>query len=136
MADEACEHPAEIVRGNGQPVLVVDDEAEIQAAMRDLLDCLGYKPVLAALGDEALELYKVQQPDVVLMDVNLPEENGISCAAKILDFDPNAKIAVLSGYDENGPEIANKQLNGRIKGFLTKPVDMAELSGLLARLVE
>jgi PAS domain S-box-containing protein len=136
MADEACERPAEIVRGNGQPVLVVDDEAEIQAAMRDLLDCLGYKPVLAALGDEALEIYKIQHPDVVLMDVNLPEENGLSCAAKILDFDPEAKIAVLSGYDENGPELADKQLNGRIKGFLTKPVDMVQLSGLLARLVE
>jgi signal transduction histidine kinase len=135
-AADACDPPADIVRGNGQPVLVVDDEAEIQAAMRDLLDCLGYKPLLAALGDEAVELYKIRQPDVVLMDVNLPEENGLSCAAKILDLDPEAKIAVLSGYDQDGPELANKQLNGRIKGFLTKPVDMAQLSGLLARLVE
>jgi CheY-like chemotaxis protein len=135
LAVPGCEHPSEIIHGNGQPVLVVDDELEIQVALRDLLSCLGYKPLLAAPGDEALELYKNQHPDVVLMDVNLPEENGLSCAAKILDFDPEAKIAVLTSRDENGPKLASQQLNGRIKGFLSKPVDMARLSDLVARLV-
>jgi signal transduction histidine kinase/DNA-binding response OmpR family regulator len=133
IAETAC--PTEIVRGKGEPVLVVDVEHEIQTAMRDLLECLGYTPVMAELGEDVLDSYKTAQPLAVLMDVNMPAKNGISCADRILEFDPDAKIAIMSGYDRNGPELSDKHLNGIIKGYLTKPVDVAELSSLLARLV-
>lgn len=133
IAETVC--PIEMVRGKGEPILVVDDEHEIQTAMRDLLECLGYTPVMAGMVDDALDSYKTAQPQAVLMDVNMPEENGISCADRILEFDPDAKIAIMSGYDRNGPELSDKRLNGIIKGYLTKPIDVAELSSLLARLV-
>jgi len=133
IAETAC--PAEIVRGKGEPILVVDDEHEIQTAMRDLLECLGYTPVIAGTGVDAFDYYKTAQPQAVLMDVNMPKENGISCADRILEFDPGAKIAIMSGYERNGPELSDKHLNGIIKGYLTKPVDLTELSRLLARLI-
>jgi two-component system cell cycle sensor histidine kinase/response regulator CckA len=132
--DTAEEKP--IRRGQGQTILVVDDEIEIQTAMVSLLECLGYRPVIAGAGSEALERYRTERPEAVLMDVNLPEENGITCGEKILEMDPNAQIAVLSGYHENGPELEDRQTNGIIKGYLTKPVDIHELSDLLARLVK
>lgn len=133
IAETVC--PTKIVRGKGEPILVVDDEREIQTAMRDLLECLGYTPVMAGMGVDALDSYKTARPMAVLMDVNMPKENGITCADRILEFDPGAKIVILSGYDRNGPELSDKHLNDAIKGYLTKPVDIAELSNLLARLV-
>jgi len=132
-AETAC--TTKIMRGKGEPILIVDDEHEIQTAMRDLLECLGYTPVMAGIGVDALDSYKTAHPQAVLMDVNMPEENGISCSDRILEFDPGAKIAIMSGYDRNGPELSKKRQDGNIKGYLTKPVDVAELSSLLARLV-
>jgi len=129
------ECPPEIIRGSGEHVLVVDDEAEIQIALQDLLECLGYRPLFASKGTEAISTYETWQPQVVLMDVNMPEMDGITCAEKIMDYDPNAKIAILSGYNSNGPELADERVNKHIKGYLAKPVDITELSSLLARLV-
>jgi signal transduction histidine kinase/DNA-binding LytR/AlgR family response regulator len=129
------ECPSDIIRGSGEHVLVVDDEAEIQIAMQDLLECLGYRPLFASKGPEAIKTYEDLQPEVVLMDVNMPEMDGITCAEKIMDYDPEARIAILSGYNANGPELADERVNKFIKGYLAKPVDIAELSILLARLV-
>jgi CheY-like chemotaxis protein len=114
---------------------VVDDEAEIQIALQDLLECLGYRPLFASEGAGAIKTYEDLQPEVVLMDVNMPEMDGITCAEKIMDYDPDARIAILSGYNLNGPELADERVNKLIKGYLAKPVDIAELSTLLARLV-
>jgi len=127
--------PTAILRGRGEQVLVVDDEPEIQTAMSDLLKILGYRPLLAEASEEAITSYKNHHPQVVLMDVNLPAENGFTCAEKILQFDPQARIAILSGYSGNEPELKAKEITSTIKGYLTKPVDITELSSLLARLV-
>ena len=69
------------------------------------------------------------------MDINMPEMDGITCAEMIMDYDPEARIAILSGYNTNGPELADERVNKFIKGYLAKPVDIGELSTLLARLV-
>jgi PAS domain S-box-containing protein len=127
--------PAAILRGKGEQVLVVDDEPEIQMALSDLLKSLGYRPLLAEAGEQAVDSYKTNHPRAVLMDVNLPVENGFTCAEKILQCDPQARIAMLSGYSESEPEMAEKAANSTIRGYLTKPVDIGELSSLLARLV-
>ena len=127
--------PTTILRGKGEQVLVVDDEPEIQTAMFDLLRSLGYRPLLAEASEEAITSYKANHPQVVLMDVNLPVEDGFTCAEKILQFDPQARIAIISGYSGDEPELEKIEINRTIKGYLTKPVDISELSSLLARLV-
>ena len=83
-------------------MLVVDDEPEILNAMQDLLEHLGYKPELAANGKKGLEKYRSKNPDAVLMDINMPEMDGITCIEKILNYDPNANISIFSGYEEEG----------------------------------
>ena len=127
--------PAEIVRGKGEPIMVVEDEPEVRIALSDLLKSLGYRPLLAVSGEQAIASYKANHPQVVLMDVNLPAENGYSCAEKILRVDPQARIAILSGYNCGAPELADKDVHHAIRGYLTKPVDIIDLSTLLARLI-
>jgi YesN/AraC family two-component response regulator len=60
--------------------------------------------------------------------------DGISCGEKIMEFDPTAKIVIISGYDEHGSVALDEERKKFIRGYLTKPVDMNQLSSLLAQL--
>ena len=116
-------------------VLVVDDEPEILSAMQDLLEYLGYRPELAENGRKGLEKYRSKNPDAVLMDINMPEMDGITCIEKILDDDPNANISIFSGYEEEGVENMSQRAKDAIKDYLAKPVGLEALSALLAEML-
>jgi len=125
-----------LVRGDGQLVLVVDDEPEIQTAMKELLEYLGYKPKFASSGTEGLDQYKKVSPDAVLMDINMPEMDGIACIEEILNYDPDAKISIVSGYELDGMNGLSKKAQESIKHYLPKPVGLGDLSALLAKMLE
>ena len=125
-----------ITRGKGQRVLVVDDEPEILKAMQELLEYLGYKPELAANGKKGLEQYQAKHPDAVLMDINMPEMDGITCIEKILNYDPDANISIFSGYEEDGVEGMSQRAKDSIKDYLAKPVGLEALSALLAKMLK
>lgn len=135
-ATPAEEAAPEIVPGDGQRILVVDDEAEICKAMQELLTGLGYTSAAAESGAQALEKYRSWRPDVVLLDENMPGMSGLACAEKILAEDPAATIAVISGYEPEQAKLAQHLANDTIKGFLVKPVGIDELSALLAELLK
>jgi signal transduction histidine kinase len=131
--------PAEtppLARGEGQLILVVDDEPEIQTAMKELLEYLGYKPEFASNGTEGLDQYKKVSPDAVLMDINMPEMDGIACIEEILNYDPDAKISVISGYELGGMNGLGKKAQDSIKDYLPKPVGLGDLSALLTRMLK
>ena len=125
----------EIIRGNGEKILVVDDEVEMLEAMPRLLEAMGYRTTLAANAREAIALYETFRPDIVLMDRNMPEMDGIACAEKLLARDAEAKIIIISGYDQNGQEGMDARNLKTIKGYLTKPIDAGDLSSLLVHLL-
>jgi CheY-like chemotaxis protein len=121
-----------IVRGKGQCVLVVDDEPEILNAMEGLLNYLGYRPEFASSGQEGLEKYMQCNPDAVLMDINMPQMDGVACIEEILNHDPAANISIISGYEEEGINGLSKEIRKSIKGYRTKPLGLSDLSELLA----
>jgi len=123
-----------LARGEGQLVLVVDDEPEIQIAMKELLEYLGYKPEFASNGTAGLDKYKSCKPDGVLMDINMPEMDGIACIEEILKYDPDANISIVSGYELDGMNGLGKRAKKSIKEYLPKPVGLGDLSALLARM--
>ena len=124
----------EIRKGRGEVILVVDDEREVAATMETVLGQLGYQAVSAGSGDEAVAIYEQMRPDVVLMDRNMPGMDGLSCAALLVRKDPEAKIILISGYDEEGPDGISTSDRELIRGYLAKPVDVSELSRLLSGL--
>jgi CheY-like chemotaxis protein/anti-sigma regulatory factor (Ser/Thr protein kinase) len=130
------EYMAEIVQGNGEKVLVVDDEMEMLRAMPIILERLGYQAAIANNGKEAIEKYKAWQPDVVLMDISMPEMDGITCIERIADYDPNAKAIIISGYEEDVLKGLDQRKKKFIKGFLVKPFGKYELSASLAKLLK
>jgi PAS domain S-box-containing protein len=138
IAGEQIEHKAETgtVKGRGEKILLVDDESVVIEPMHQLLDGLGYDVTSVSSGKDAIAKYKSWKPDAVLMDRNMPEMDGITCAEKILEFDPEAKIIMVSGYDEEGPNGIDDRIAKAIKGYLTKPINMAQLTTLMADLLK
>jgi PAS domain S-box-containing protein len=132
----AQELAPEMVCGRGQKILIVDDESEMCASMAELLAGIGYRAEFVNTGRAAITKYQSWYPDAVLLDRNMPEMDGISCGEKIMEFDPHAKIVIISGYDEQGPVALDQERRKFIRGYLTKPVDMNELSSLLAQLFD
>jgi two-component system, cell cycle sensor histidine kinase and response regulator CckA len=124
-----------LIHGNGECILLVDDEADILRAMQGLLKTLNYRPLFAENGTQAVSLYAAWHPEVVLLDVNMPGMDGMECARRILDVDPEARIVMFSGYDpaqRKLPDLLDRKL---LKGYLTKPADIAELSQFLAKVL-
>jgi PAS domain S-box-containing protein len=129
------EKTPQIARGSGECIMVVDDEEQILHAMRDLLNGLSYRPILANSGKEGLEKYKEFEPEAVLLDINMPVMDGFTFAEKLLNIDAKARIAFVSGYEMNGLDGLKDVVKDSIKGYLTKPVDLPTLSTFLEQLL-
>ena len=136
MGEEASkpEDEPSLVRGKGQLILVVDDEPEILNAMKELLRYLGYKSEFASSGTEGLDKYKSSQPKAVLMDINMPEMDGIACIEEILNYDSDAKISIISGYELDGINGLGQKAQESIIDYLPKPIGLSDLSALLAKM--
>lgn len=125
----------DILKGKGQTILVFDETAKEQTMMRDVLECIGYRPVVTTAEDDMLNQYKSIHPQAILLSINPPAENGTSYADKILTLDPAANIAIFESDVADGTKLSGKGSNGRIKGYLGKPLEVAELSRLLAAML-
>jgi len=100
--------------------------------MEGLLDYLGYRPELASSGKDGLEKYIQYNPDAVLMDINMPQMDGVACIEAILNHDPAANISIISGYEEEGINGLSEAVKKSVKGFRVKPLGLSDLSKLLA----
>ena len=106
-------------------VLVVDDSWYVQSLMRDALEAAGLQVHCAGDAAEAIRLHRELRPNLVLMDVVLPDMDGITASARIRDLDPHARILVVSGFVDEAARLQARQAG--IAGFVTKPVSGREL---------
>ena len=126
----------DIICGDGELVLVVDDEPEIRNALKGMLKHLGYRSDFASSGLEGVARYRSQKPDVVLMDINMPDMDGIASIEEILKYDPEASISIFSGYNQEAMDNLNPDARAAIKDFIPKPVGLETLSRLLAKMLK
>jgi YesN/AraC family two-component response regulator len=61
----------------------------------------------------------------------MPEMDGVACIKRIMDIDPKSKIIVISGYNESGQNGIDESVKSNIKGYITKPCGLKELSRAL-----
>jgi PAS domain S-box-containing protein len=134
-AESSGDDPGSLTYGNGEYVLLVDDETDILRALQGLLKNLNYRPLFAETGKEALKLYSSWRPDVVLLDFNMPGMDGMECAQRLFEIDPDVRIVLFTGYDPSQNRLLGLLTKSFVKGFLTKPADIYELSRLLAEVL-
>lgn len=101
-------------------VLIVDDAAFMRVSIKNMLSKNGYEVVgEAENGKVALQRYQELTPDVVTMDITMPEMDGLTSLKKILEYDPAASIIMISAMGQESM-VREAVLSGA-KGFIVKP---------------
>ncbi|MEM7092354.1 MAG: response regulator transcription factor [Actinomycetota bacterium] len=113
--------------GGAVRVVIVDDSSSIRAALRSLLDTVPMTDVIgeAADGLEGVDVVLELRPDVVVMDMQMPNLDGISAARQILEEWPGAQILMNSAYTDESL-MAEADSYG-VKGYLSKDLRPAKL---------
>ncbi|MDR1932422.1 MAG: response regulator [Spirochaetales bacterium] len=112
------------VDGQAYRVLVVDDSMFVTKQMGQILTSEGFE-VVATAGDgiEGLEKYKELFPnvDIVTMDITMPRMDGITALEKIIEFDKNAKVIMVSALGKQ--DLVKRSLLAGAKNYIVKPLD-------------
>jgi two-component system chemotaxis response regulator CheY len=104
----------------GVKILIVDDAAFMRMMLSDILVEKGYEIAGEAEdGGKAIRLYKKLKPDLVTMDIVMPEVGGIESIKEILKIDPEAKILVVSALGQQA--LVKEAIDAGAKGFVVKP---------------
>ncbi|HAR84210.1 MULTISPECIES: response regulator [Clostridium] len=101
-------------------VLIVDDATFMRMMVKDILEKNGYEVIGEANnGIKAVEIYKAENPDIVTMDITMPEMDGIEAVKQIKAFDPSAKIVMCSAMGQQS--MVMDAIKAGAKDFIVKP---------------
>ena len=103
-------------------ILVVDDDPEVRTATRDFLSSKGYEVVVAEGGREALRLLDASPPDVVLLDVAMPDMDGMETLKRIVAAHPTMPVIMVTANADI--EITSKVLQLGAADYVPKPFDL------------
>ncbi len=113
----------------GRRVLVVDDNADVADSLADLLSALGHEAYAAYAGAQALETAAQVEPEIVIVDLALPDLDGEQVARRLRASHRNARLVALTGYLRSVGESTGSR--SCFDHELTKPVDVDRLEALL-----
>ncbi|CAI3320211.1 response regulator [Enterococcus cecorum] len=103
-------------------ILIVDDAVFMRMKLKDILTKNGYEVVGEAQnGQEAFEKYQATNPDVVTMDITMPDVDGLEALKMIRAHDPNAKVIMCSAMGQQG--MVMDAIKSGAKDFIVKPFD-------------
>ncbi len=108
---------------NGQKILVVDDEPAIRELIVAVLEDEGYEAIGAGSGSRALELLPMERPDLVLMDIMMPEMDGREALRRMREQPDLAGIPVVMMSAAFAPD----RIGHPVSAFLSKPFDLDHL---------
>jgi len=110
-------------------VLVVDDDADTREVLGVFLAHQGYTPALAAGGRDALALAVSQAPDVVLLDVMMPDVNGLDVLGRLRVLHPSLPVIMTTASAD--PDVAREALRLGAFRYLRKPIDLDGLDRVI-----
>jgi two-component system, OmpR family, KDP operon response regulator KdpE len=109
---------------NEPHILVIDDEPKIQRAIRTILTEKGFKVSTASRGEEGLTLAAANEPDLIILDLGLPDMDGVEVCTRLREWSP-CPIIILSVRDSEHDKVA--ALDKGADDYLTKPFGIEEL---------
>ena len=115
-------------------LLIVDDSLIIRKSIQKYLDGYNVEIVgIAGDGKSALKIFQAQKPDVVTLDITMPEMDGLTVLAEMLKKKPDTKIMVVTALSDKATGLKAIKLGA--KGFLPKPFSADQLKESFARLI-
>lgn len=117
-----------------QKVLICDDTAFMRKMLSDILVEKGFEVIgEAENGKVAIEKYNVLKPDVTLMDITMPELDGLQALNGIMKINPSAKVVMCSAMGQEG--IVVEAIKGGAKDFIVKPFERSRVIEALERVI-
>ena len=114
-------------------VLIVDDAAFMRMMIKDILEKNDFEIVGEANnGLVAVDMYKKEKPDVVTMDITMPDMDGIAAVKKIIELNSAAKIIMVSAMGQK--PMIKEALEAGAKDFIVKPFDREKIISVLNNL--
>ncbi len=106
-------------------VLVIDDDPLIRKTLSSYLSKKGFEAVAAEDGEEGIQKYEEHIPDLVILDIRLPDVDGLEVLGRIREKNPNASIIIMTAYDDMKTTI--EAIKSGAFEYLVKPLDYVEL---------
>lgn len=113
-------------------ILLVDDEENVRLMLNTAFTLSGHHTLCARNGVEALQLFRDSQPDVVLMDIRMPEVNGLEALQQMHAINPKIPVVLMTAYA--AVETAVEALRKGAFDYVIKPFDLEELNMVIIAL--
>ncbi len=115
-------------------ILIIDDDAELRKNVSDILSGAGYSTDMAASGDEALEKIVLEKYDIALLDMMMPDRDGMEVLVELRKLRPRTRVIMITAFAtvENAVAAIKKGAND----YISKPFKIAELINTVKRTVE
>lgn len=111
---------------SNQLILIVEDNDKNRKLLRDVLQFKGYRTLEAETGESAVALALAHQPDLILMDYQLPDINGIEAFRRIRSAASTAAVPIIAITASAMPEDARKMMDAGFDGFQPKPLNVKD----------
>ncbi|MDD4004589.1 MAG: response regulator [Elusimicrobiaceae bacterium] len=116
-------------------VLIVDDSPILRSTIRNVLERNGkYLAVEAGNAADALEQFKKESPELVLLDILLPGESGLDILKELVGVNPTAKVLMLTAINQEAVNLEARDLGA--KGIVYKPFEPDELLEAIEKILE
>jgi two-component system, chemotaxis family, chemotaxis protein CheY len=115
-------------------IMVVDDAMFMRKKCAQVLVQNGYTVIEAWNGLEAINKYKEAKPDGVLMDITMPDMDGMQALKELLKIDPQARVAMCTAMGQQSMVI--EALKSGARDFVVKPFDVARVVGAVQKLIQ
>lgn len=127
QADKVKKNTAEAQPASSQEIkiLIADDEEPVRNMLSRFVISIGMKPLLASNGREAVDIFRSQNPQIVLLDIYMPVKNGLEALKEIMSFSPQAGVMMITGNDEE--ELARTCLKNGAFDYISKPINLKNL---------
>ena len=114
-------------------ILVVDDAAFMRFRLEKILTTAGHEVIQAENAAVALNIYREQRPDLVTMDITMPDIDGIKATYLLKKVDPGAKVIVISAMGQKS--MVGEAIRAGAKDFVVKPFEPERILAAVARAV-
>ncbi len=116
-------------------VMVVEDFEDNRFMMRRLLEMSGYRVLEAVNGEEAVELAYRERPHLILMDLSLPQLDGLAATRRIRQYPDMKDVPIVAVSAHDTADFHADALAAGCNDYVTKPIDFDQLEALLSRLL-
>lgn len=114
-------------------IMVVDDAAFMRMRCTKLLQDNGYETIEAANGIEALQKYEQHKPDAILMDITMPEMDGIDTLKRLVAADPSVKVTMVTAMGQQSMVI--EALKSGARDFVVKPFNAERVMQAVQKMI-